>query len=89
MLAAPAGRAVRGSAPVMVAALRDIVLILKRRPRILLVEQNLYSALGSRIGLYYPETGKVVHEAPAIESARDPIPGSPATSGKLALVESQ
>ncbi len=55
-----------GLAPVMVQHLEEIVLDLKReRLSILLVEQNLYSALATADRIYVMETGKIVHEAPA------------------------
>jgi hypothetical protein len=38
---------------------------------ILLVEQNLYSALGVADRVYILESGRIVHEAPATEIARD------------------
>ena len=55
-----------GLAPVMVQHLEDIVLDLKREKlSILLVEQNLYSALATADRVYVMETGKIVYEAPA------------------------
>ena len=62
-----------GLAPVMVQHFEDIVLNLKRDGlAILLVEQNLYSALAVADRVYVLETGKVAYEAPASEIARDP-----------------
>jgi branched-chain amino acid transport system ATP-binding protein len=62
-----------GLAPVMVQHLEDIVRDLKKNGlSILLVEQNLYSALSIADRVYILETGKVVHEAPASEIGRDP-----------------
>jgi branched-chain amino acid transport system ATP-binding protein len=62
-----------GLAPVMVQHFEDIVLDLKKNGlAILLVEQNLYSALAIADRAYILETGKVVYEAPANEIARDP-----------------
>ena len=62
-----------GLAPVMVQHLEDIVLDLKKDGlSILLVEQNLYSALAVADRVYVLETGKVVHEASSSEIARDP-----------------
>jgi branched-chain amino acid transport system ATP-binding protein len=55
-----------GLAPVMVQHLEEIVLDLKREKlSILLVEQNLYSALATADRVYVMETGKIVHEEPA------------------------
>lgn len=57
-----------GLAPVMVQALEGIILELKRAGlTILLVEQNLYSALAAADRVYVMETGRVVHEASADE----------------------
>jgi branched-chain amino acid transport system ATP-binding protein len=62
-----------GLAPVMVQHFEDIVLDLKKNGlAILLVEQNLYSALAIADRAYILETGKVMYEAPANEIARDP-----------------
>jgi branched-chain amino acid transport system ATP-binding protein len=62
-----------GLAPVMVQHFEDIVLNLKKDGlSILLVEQNLYSALAVADRVYILETGKVMHEASAHEIARDP-----------------
>ena len=55
-----------GLAPVMVQHLENIVINLKREGlSILLVEQNLYSALAVADRVYILETGKVVHEGDA------------------------
>ncbi|KQY99430.1 ABC transporter ATP-binding protein [Pseudolabrys sp. Root1462] len=55
-----------GLAPVMVQHLESIVLDLKREGlSILLVEQNLYSALAVADRVYILETGKVVHQGDA------------------------
>jgi branched-chain amino acid transport system ATP-binding protein len=52
-----------GLAPVMVQHLEEIVLDLKREGlSILLVEQNLYSALAVADRVYLLETGQVVHQ---------------------------
>lgn len=52
-----------GLAPVMVQHLEDIILQLKQENlSILLVEQNLYSALAVADRLYILESGRVVHE---------------------------
>ena len=60
-----------GLAPVMVQHLETIIADLGRTGLgILLVEQNLYSALAVADRLYVLETGKVVHEASA-ESVRN------------------
>jgi branched-chain amino acid transport system ATP-binding protein len=62
-----------GLAPVMVQHFEDIMLNLKaERLAILLVEQNLYSALAVADRAYVLESGKMVYEAPATEIARDP-----------------
>ena len=62
-----------GLAPVMVQHLEEIVLDLKREGlSILLVEQNLYSALAVADRVYVLETGQVVHQGDAKElSAAD------------------
>ena len=39
---------------------------------ILLVEQNLYSALAASDRLYVLDTGKIVHESPTSELAKEP-----------------
>ncbi|WP_029005404.1 ABC transporter ATP-binding protein [Azorhizobium doebereinerae] len=62
-----------GLAPVMVQHLEGIILHLKQAGLgILLVEQNLYSALAVADRAYILETGRVVHEALASDIARDP-----------------
>jgi branched-chain amino acid transport system ATP-binding protein len=62
-----------GLAPVMVQHLEGIIAELKREGlAILLVEQNLYSALAVADRVYVLETGRVVHEAPASAVAQDP-----------------
>ena len=62
-----------GLAPVMVQHFEDIVLNLKKDGlSILLVEQNLYSALAIADRVYILDTGKVVYEARVNEIARDP-----------------
>jgi branched-chain amino acid transport system ATP-binding protein len=61
-----------GLAPVMVQHLEDIVRDLKREGlSILLVEQNLYSALAVADRIYVLETGRVVHECRAADVAGD------------------
>ncbi|WP_298109290.1 ABC transporter ATP-binding protein [Bradyrhizobium sp.] len=60
-----------GLAPVMVQHLEGIVRDLKREGMsILLVEQNLYSALAVADRVYVLETGQVVHQADATALAR-------------------
>jgi branched-chain amino acid transport system ATP-binding protein len=62
-----------GLAPVMVQHLEDIVRELRQAGlSILLVEQNLYSALAVADRVYVLETGKVVHECRASDVAGDP-----------------
>jgi branched-chain amino acid transport system ATP-binding protein len=62
-----------GLAPVMVQHLEDIMRDLKREKlSILLVEQNLYSALATADRVYVMETGAIVHEAPAGALAKQP-----------------
>jgi branched-chain amino acid transport system ATP-binding protein len=62
-----------GLAPVMVQHLEDIIARLKAEGlAILLVEQNLYSALAVADRVYVLETGKVVYEAEAATLASDP-----------------
>jgi branched-chain amino acid transport system ATP-binding protein len=62
-----------GLAPVMVRALEDVVARLRSEGLgILLVEQNLYSALAVADRVSVLETGRVVHSAPASEVAADP-----------------
>ena len=64
-----------GLAPVMVQHLETIIADLgKTGLGILLVEQNLYSALSVADRLYVLETGKVVHEASAESVRRDQSP---------------
>ena len=61
-----------GLAPVMVQHLEAIIADLGRTGlAILLVEQNLYSALSVADRLYVLETGKVVHEASADAVRKD------------------
>jgi branched-chain amino acid transport system ATP-binding protein len=62
-----------GLAPVMVQHLEDIVRELRQAGlSILLVEQNLYSAIAVADRVYVLETGRVVHECRAAEVAGDP-----------------
>jgi len=62
-----------GLAPVMVQHLEGIIAQLKHEGlAILLVEQNLYSALAVADRAYVLETGKVVYEAKAAELTEDP-----------------
>jgi branched-chain amino acid transport system ATP-binding protein len=62
-----------GLAPIMVQHLEDIIGDLKKDGlSILLVEQNLYTALAVADRVYILETGKVVHEATSSAIARDP-----------------
>ena len=62
-----------GLAPVMVQHLEKIVLDLKASNLgILLVEQNLYSALDVADRVYILETGRVVHEGLATDLRRQP-----------------
>ena len=64
-----------GLAPVMVQHLETIIADLgKSGLGILLVEQNLYSALAVADRLYVLETGKVVHEASAEDIRQDHSP---------------
>jgi branched-chain amino acid transport system ATP-binding protein len=59
-----------GLAPVMVQHLEQIILDLRREGlSILLVEQNLYSALAVADRVYIMETGRIVHEGRAAELA--------------------
>jgi branched-chain amino acid transport system ATP-binding protein len=61
-----------GLAPVMVQHLEGIIAELKRAGlTILLVEQNLFSALAVADRVYVLETGRVVHEATAAEVQRE------------------
>jgi branched-chain amino acid transport system ATP-binding protein len=62
-----------GLAPVMVLHLEEIITELKRSGlSILLVEQNLYSALAISDRVYVMESGRVVHETSAGEAERNP-----------------
>ena len=62
-----------GLAPVMVQHLEEIVLGLKREGlSILLVEQNLYSALAVADRVYVLETGQVVHQGDAATLKQQP-----------------
>jgi branched-chain amino acid transport system ATP-binding protein len=62
-----------GLAPIMVQHLENIVADLaKDGLSILLVEQNLYTALAVADRIYILESGKVVHEASSSDIARDP-----------------
>jgi branched-chain amino acid transport system ATP-binding protein len=62
-----------GLAPAMVQHLEQIVLDLKREKlSILLVEQNLSSALATADRVYVMETGAIVHEAPAAVLTQKP-----------------
>ena len=61
-----------GLAPVMVQLLEEIVLNLKREGlSILLVEQNLYSALAVADRVYILETGQIVHQGDAKTLAQE------------------
>jgi len=61
-----------GLAPLMVQHVETIILQLKQASLgILLVEQNLYSALAVADRVYILETGRVVHEAAASEAGHD------------------
>jgi len=62
-----------GLAPVMVQHLEQILLDLKREKlSILLVEQNLYSALATADRIYVMETGRIVHETDAATVSERP-----------------
>jgi branched-chain amino acid transport system ATP-binding protein len=62
-----------GLAPVMVQHLEGIIAQLKQEGlAILLVEQNLYSALAVADRVYVLETGKVVYESDAATIEQDP-----------------
>ncbi len=62
-----------GLAPVMVQHLENIIEKLKKQGLgILLVEQNLYSALAVADRVYVLESGKVVYEADAATVAGNP-----------------
>jgi branched-chain amino acid transport system ATP-binding protein len=64
-----------GLAPVMVQHLEEIVLDLKKSGMsILLVEQNLYSALATSERIYVLDTGKIVYEGITKDLAGDPEP---------------
>jgi branched-chain amino acid transport system ATP-binding protein len=57
-----------GLAPVVIQQLEDILLELRReKMSILLVEQNLYSALAVADRIYILETGRIVHESAKAE----------------------
>lgn len=61
-----------GLAPVMVQALEQVVVALRGEGLgILLVEQNLHSALAVADRIAILETGRIVHEAPTAEVVRD------------------
>ena len=61
-----------GLAPVMVQHLEEIIAQLgKTGLGILLVEQNLYSALAVSNEVYLRETGQIVHHGAAAELAKD------------------
>lgn len=62
-----------GLAPVMVQHLEQIVIDLRKAGlSILLVEQNLYSALATSERIYVLDTGKIVYEGPTSELAKEP-----------------
>ncbi len=62
-----------GLAPVMVQHLEQIVIDLRKAGlSILLVEQNLYSALATSERIYVLDTGKIVFEGPTSELAKEP-----------------
>jgi len=62
-----------GLAPVMVQHLEEIIRDLKREGlSVLLVEQNLYSALAVADRVYVLETGQVVHQADAATLEKQP-----------------
>jgi branched-chain amino acid transport system ATP-binding protein len=62
-----------GLAPVMVQHLEGIITELKKNNLgILLVEQNLYSALDVCDRIYIMETGRIVHEGTSVELQRAP-----------------
>ncbi|WP_127091853.1 ABC transporter ATP-binding protein [Aquabacter cavernae] len=62
-----------GLAPVMVQHLEGIIQVLKDAGlSILLVEQNLYSALAVSDRVYILETGRVVHHATSAEIGKEP-----------------
>ncbi|GAC1343815.1 MAG: ABC transporter ATP-binding protein [Acetobacteraceae bacterium] len=71
-----------GLAPVMVQHVEAIILELKRAGlAILLVEQNLYSALALADRVYIMETGRIVHEAAASAAGHD----APALARRLGV----
>jgi branched-chain amino acid transport system ATP-binding protein len=62
-----------GLAPVMVQHLEEIVIDLRKAGlSILLVEQNLYSALATSERVYVLDTGKIVYEGVTSELAKEP-----------------
>ncbi|HWV52757.1 ABC transporter ATP-binding protein [Pseudorhodoplanes sp.] len=62
-----------GLAPVMVQHLEEIVIDLRKAGlSILLVEQNLYSALATSERIYVLDTGKIVYEGVTKELAKEP-----------------
>jgi len=62
-----------GLSPVMVQHLEEIVATLKRSGiAVLLVEQNLYSALANADTVYVLENGRIVHRASSGEVRADP-----------------
>lgn len=62
-----------GLAPVMVQHLEQIVIDLRKAGiSILLVEQNLYSALATSERIYVLDTGKIVYEGQTSELAKEP-----------------
>jgi branched-chain amino acid transport system ATP-binding protein len=62
-----------GLAPVMVQVLEGVIAALRQEGLgILLVEQNLYSALALADRIYLIETGRIVHHATAAELKADP-----------------
>lgn len=62
-----------GLSPVMVQRLEEIVLDLKKEGlSILLVEQNLYSALAVSDRVYVLDTGRIVHEGSAEALGKEP-----------------
>ena len=62
-----------GLAPVMVQHLEEIIMGLKKSNLgILLVEQNLYSALDVCDRVYIMETGSIVHEGPSADLKKTP-----------------
>ena len=79
-----------GLAPVMVQHLEDIVLDLKREGlSILLVEQNLYSALAVADRVYIMETGQVVHQGDAKELSQHDRPAVPTPRCAVSKVASE